>query len=232
MDYEKAYKHLIAKVKNAHLYAQTDSTKAVLEDILPELRENEDERIRKFLVNEVFSHIGMLDLEGDRVVNNTKNELWKKALAYLEKQKEQKPASISCGHENDTEWSEEDEEWYMYLLGELNASIKDYCGAAEKDIKEAIRWFKSRYKSLRPQPKQEWGDEDEKILRTIISDGSRGVELDSKQIAWLKSLRPKSHWKPGEYMLSLVKKVANGEMLTRMEQMAMETLCNDLQKLL
>lgn len=40
------------------------------------------------------------------------------------------------------------------------------------------------------------------------------------------------HWKPSEYTLSLVKKVANGEMLTHMEQMAMETLCNDLQKLL
>ena len=41
------------------------------------------------------------------------------------------------------------------------------------------------------------------MLRTIISDGSRGVELDSKQISWLKSLRPVSKeslqsWKPSE----------------------------------
>ena len=35
----------MAKVKNAHLYAQTDSTKNVLEDILPELRESEDEKV-------------------------------------------------------------------------------------------------------------------------------------------------------------------------------------------
>lgn len=45
MDYEKEYKNLVAKVKNAYLYAQTDSTKAVLESIFPELTESEDERM-------------------------------------------------------------------------------------------------------------------------------------------------------------------------------------------
>ena len=54
MDYEKAYNNLVAKVKFAHLFAQTDSTKNVLEDILPELRETEDERIRKKLYNTIL----------------------------------------------------------------------------------------------------------------------------------------------------------------------------------
>ena len=50
MDNEKKYKELEGKIKKAYLYAQTDSTKAVLEDILPELKESEDERIRKELI--------------------------------------------------------------------------------------------------------------------------------------------------------------------------------------
>ena len=40
--YERKYKELEGKIKKAYLYAQTDSTKAVLEDILPELAINED----------------------------------------------------------------------------------------------------------------------------------------------------------------------------------------------
>ena len=42
--YEKKYKELEGKIKKAYLYAQTDSTKAVLEEILPELKESEEER--------------------------------------------------------------------------------------------------------------------------------------------------------------------------------------------
>jgi len=72
--------------------------------------ESDDERIRKELVaffkgmqdsdwHEKYWH----DLEIDRI------------LAYLEKQKEQKPVSISCGHENDAEWSEEDEKKITFL---------------------------------------------------------------------------------------------------------------------
>ena len=42
--YEKKYKELEGKIKKAYLYAQTDSTKAVLEEILPELKESEEVR--------------------------------------------------------------------------------------------------------------------------------------------------------------------------------------------
>ena len=51
MDYEKKYKELVGQIKKAHLYAQTDSTKAVLEDILSELKESEDEKIRKYILS-------------------------------------------------------------------------------------------------------------------------------------------------------------------------------------
>lgn len=44
----------------------------------------------------------------------------------------------------------------------------------------------------------EWSEEDRKILNTIISDGSRGVEFDAKQVNFLKSLCPQYRWKPSE----------------------------------
>jgi len=84
MDYEKEYKSLIAKVKKAHQFAQTDSTKSVLEDILPQLRESEDERIRKGLIEVVSDIAGCWPFEEHRITK-------KEALAYLERQKEQKP---------------------------------------------------------------------------------------------------------------------------------------------
>lgn len=50
MNYEQKYKELVGKIEKAYLFAQTDSTKAVLEDICPELAGSEDERIRKEII--------------------------------------------------------------------------------------------------------------------------------------------------------------------------------------
>ena len=49
--YEKKYKELVGKIEKAYLYAQTDSTKAVLEEIHPELK-SEDERVKEELKHE------------------------------------------------------------------------------------------------------------------------------------------------------------------------------------
>lgn len=92
MDNEKKYKELEGKIKKAYLYAQTDSTKAVLEDILPELKESEDERIRKELIayhrsmavamngNRPCVHeawIDWLEEQGDKPQGKTALEAWK-----------------------------------------------------------------------------------------------------------------------------------------------------------
>ena len=59
MDYEKEYKKLVARIKSAKLYAQSDSTKAVLNDILPdtEIEDNTDsvkfDRIKQQIQNEI-----------------------------------------------------------------------------------------------------------------------------------------------------------------------------------
>ena len=106
-----------------------DEERTAWEVLIPELAESEDERIRKIIYNCVYEccDTGYL-LKDDR----------NSVVAWLEKQKEQKPAdlskmmvhkepyiapvptpmvadeqkptSISCGHENDAEWGQEDKE--------------------------------------------------------------------------------------------------------------------------
>ena len=85
----------------------------------------------------------------------------------------------------------------------------------------------------------EWSEGDKGMLNCIIATlcekSHGGREANNKMVTWLenrlKSLRPQPHWKPNEYTLSLVKKVAGGEMLTGVEQMAMGTLHEQLKKL-
>ena len=62
-------------------------------------------------------------------------------------------------------------------------------------------------KTLKPQLKQEWSEEDEEILRTIISDGIRGAEFDMLQIDWLKSLKDRYAWKPSDEQMDALQYV-------------------------
>jgi len=144
MDYEKEYKSFVAKVKKAHQFAQTDSIKSVLEDILPQLRESDDEMIRRTLV-EYFGPHAQLDFVRGVPIQKIRD--------WLEKQKEQKPAPISCGHENGTEWSEEDEKIRKTLLDYYENALDNYtCVEWLNGITygELCDWLKS----LRPVSKE------------------------------------------------------------------------------
>lgn len=128
------------------------------------------------------------------------------------------------------------------IIGEIvpKVAVKESLRIADEFVK---RWFGEYLKEEKEQKPAEWSEEDETNWQKYI----RQVELQYSKcpnvvlwddINWLKSvhdklksLRPQPHWKPNECTLSLVKKVANGEMLTHMEQMAMKTLYNDLKKL-
>lgn len=88
-NYIKEYKNLVANIKNAYLYAQTDSTKAVLESILPELAESEDERIRKEIIE--FANTLKSWVESGRIsmaLRKDDIDMCNRWIAYLEKQKD------------------------------------------------------------------------------------------------------------------------------------------------
>ena len=102
------------------------------------------------------------------------------------------------------EWSEEDEKNFEAVRKAIFCCNFGVDGVDGKEI-GLIEWLKS----LRPQPKEEWTEEDEKKLASAISHIEDSQCFDhfhniSKEdiIQWLlsrfKSLSPKPHWKPSE----------------------------------
>ena len=119
MDYEKAYKELVGKIEKAYLYAQTDSTKAVLEEIRPELAESEDEKIRKALLDlfKIENFNGYTTLNGIDVDD---------VITWLEKQGKQK-------------WTDEDEENLRDIISAIHYIPFQ---TAEAEV-ERTDWIKS-----------------------------------------------------------------------------------------
>ena len=131
------------------------------------------------------------------------------------KQAKQKPA----------EWSEED----SYMLAQAIKCVNN-SGKLDVSTEEVEDWLKS----LKPQPKQEWSEEDDVIMLQIIDCLQDNAKEDIFYSAteWLKSLRPKTHWKPSDEQMRYLKKVYESYYLCDPERGALESLYNGLQKLL
>lgn len=225
MDYEKAYKELVGKIDKAYLYALTDSTRAVLEEIRPELREVGDEEVRKAMID-FFKHERDEVKEGIAVFHYGVRV--ERMLAWLEKRGEQKPA----------EWSEEDKVMFDEIIDFFeNGTVK-----LQHDLSLYASWLKTLKGRIQPQPKQEWSKEDSYMLGQAIKcvNNSGKLDISTEEIEdWLKSLkesalfpgRPQSTWKPsGEQMYSILCAVK------KMKESAcydseLVSLFNDLKKL-
>ena len=112
---------------------------------------------------------------------------------------------------NPAEWSEEDKRILIGIIG-----LIDHNQHYDVDNKEMLDWLRS----LRPQSRQEWSEEDEAMRNNIIRVLSAfvgTVECESnpslsssyltymREIDWLKSLRPS--WKPSEEQMDELRKV-------------------------
>lgn len=101
MDYEKKYKEALERVRRLHdrmlVLSSTDAlvAGAELEFIFPELKENEDERIRNGLIAHIQGHLNTQDdftrRQETGPFSSEEVKFFMDALAWLEKQKEQKP---------------------------------------------------------------------------------------------------------------------------------------------
>lgn len=174
MDYEKKYKEALDWARKVYPHT-CGNEKEDLEHFFPELKESEDERIRKFLVD-ILSH-------------GTWRKEWpfgpNEVVAYLEKQKEQKPVDMSelmvhkepyiapvpipivADEQKPAEWSEE--ERIRKGLIEYLESDRDYQPCQDVSFyNEAISWLKS----IRPQPHWKPSKEQMDALNSIILIGS------------------------------------------------------------
>ena len=99
---------------------------------------------------------------------------------------EQKPA----------EWSEEDDDFVNYFERLLDFGYENDPNGFGKLCQGAKQWLRYRIKSLRPQPKQEWSEEDEKTINMVIEtlEHENYLILADK----LKSLRPQPKREWGE----------------------------------
>jgi hypothetical protein len=108
-------------------------------------------------------------------------------LKEIQDRKEQKPA----------EWGEEDKTHRAFILESLEDQIrfckKDAEGAYyAKQIRTSQNWLKSLPERFNPQPKQEWSEEDKKILNDIVVfvSGYADKRVVSRWVEYLKSLHP------------------------------------------
>ena len=128
-------------------------------------------------------------------------DLMQTAVCYgyhCAEQKEQKSA----------EWDEKDEKVYDYLKSGFeyatnNPSLLNsvLSGASDATIQDYHN-FIDKLKILRPQPKQEWSDEDRIMQRALIDtlQGETTCFTTKDFISWIKSFFPS--WKPSEEQMN------------------------------
>ena len=138
---------------------------------------------------------------------------------------EQKPA-----------WSEVDE----LHIRELESLVKQEWAKAERENdRDKIHKMSDLsffLKTLKPQLKQEWSEEDERIKNNLLSELTNlsvrkliEKETEKKYASWLKSLRPQKRWKPSEEMLeALYRAIPENVMEISEDEMLLDKLYQGL----
>lgn len=187
------------------MVADGQVSQEVAEKYFPELKESEDEKIRKAIVKMISDIDGGSPFEKYGIIK-------KEALAWLEKQGEKgtngNEREIPISEQNLTgkveqkPWSEEDEENLKWFEKFFRA---ESVIAEGRDIpQDRYLWLKNL--KGRVQPKKEWSDEDEQYLlvcKNALAKYQTTDKWDAHIIShWLedklKSIRPLNRWRPSD----------------------------------
>lgn len=177
----------------------------------------EDERIRKMLIEQMERW--KKAAEDNNVEQDVKDA--SAAIAYLEKQKEQKPESCDCSR---------DEESYTNGIHHVLMNPEAY--------------------GLIKQKPAEWSEEDERKRQACISTINEVIDYErerwedynpgkpyrpimkyDEQVDWLKSLRLRPHWKPSEDQMKALEDAFRKDGGNEYRKV-INSLYNDLKKLL
>ena len=139
---------------------------------------------------------------------NEREEMFKAAL--LQMRSFVNRPDFQIGKDTSAEWSEEDEK-VRYEIEVILANTDLSKFVLNYTFANMISWLKSLKDRIQLQPKQEWSEDDNKMLNNVIQrikdlDHYWNKPTDEKMIDWLKSLKP--HWKPSEYDISLLEELA------------------------
>ena len=148
----------------------------IAETIFPELKESDDERIRRDIITTLS--IGVSCEES--ALHPGAHTTLKEAIFWLKKQDGQKPA-----------WSEEDEDMVDNIFKAIQHLLKE--NESWNFLEDARDWLKSLKSRVQPQPKFELSEEDAinfNLVYTYVPDEALRT--------WLKSLKERYTWKPSD----------------------------------
>ena len=141
-------------------------------------------------------------------------------------------------NELESTWSEEDEEHLNSIISDIKTDMGAYPRSQEViDIyNDDISFLKSLRDRVQPQQKQEWSEEDEIKIKSIIAflkspslcamDGNKGI-IDAN-IKYLKLLKDRYTWKPSDEQMDYLRRAIN---YYPFEPDYLEGLYEDLKKL-
>ena len=200
MDYEKAYKEALNRAKHAldcHNQGMVSTDVSLITSMFPELKESEDEKIRKGLIKGLSA---MRDIHHHQTFSDDAINI-NEALAWLEKQGESKPFDYESANIQQKDFApinvtdegiveaikntsvldmiEQKQEWSIeesYINNAIAA-----CRSLYGEYSETAHWLESLKERL--QPKQAWSEEDEEMFDFCCN------YLDDNQIAFLERLK-------------------------------------------
>ena len=183
-------------------YTIPEGFTAKIEDgkIIVEKRQSVDERIRSCIVTVI-----KIQKEGSLGLECNHGATWNEMLAYLEKQKEQKP-TVNIDHFKSF--------MMQYLQDAANRKTDSEIEA------DTDKWAKKLLNliEVKEQKPAEWSEEDEKILLSLhhalnCADAQNAIKYTGVEIEeasdWLFNCKGRmtSHWKPSEEQMSLLRHV-------------------------
>ena len=209
----KRYDEAIEKLRSLHDNYDTVSTlidiKEELENIFPELKESEDEKIRKEIIAILKYKYGLYPKD-PKYINAPQ---W---IAWLDKQgesytKRDVDDAYLKGVTNTKKEIEKQYEANYQIRKDIATFIFNYKG----DIKDRAKWMDylgikvSFAEKQGEQKPAEWSEEDERMLQNILEclkNGWRILPTDIlKYESWLKSLKPQNRWQPSDEQMAAIK---------------------------
>ena len=167
MNYEQKYKQALKRAKHIYQFSSDLAEIKRMEEIFPELKESEDERIReaiKYGIKYLETEIGW-----DFVNNVDILDIY----AWLEKQGEQKSVTIDIDKMVD-DYANNNERGNEEFGKPVNCMIRAYRQGLNDAVGEVVL-------------KSSWSEEDERMLnQTLKTAYAYGT---TKMIDWLKSLK-------------------------------------------
>ena len=236
----RLYQDLKREYFNGHSFENMFSNEKQKEQKTP-MSNDLDEEIERFFDECIEAHDAKIYGVDKQVITVDCYELT--ARHFAQWQKEQKPMhnlEISAGDvapaEEDGTFNEDE-----FLENELSAFLQNYDKEYDDDavVSDVAKHFYELAKKVKQKP-AEWSEEDEKFayfVNQFLEYHEKSDPTAKSCKDWfndrLKSLRPKSHWKPSEEQMKALNAInCHGELSYFGQQSQLISLYNNLKKLM